>query len=96
MLPEEVWILERHHLLVITCPCPRPIDPHTYLTVPPSSGSLIFSSMTHGPILLLSSFIPTYAYCVRLMYFIIIIIIIIIIMIMIIIVRTSFGLDSKT
>ena len=59
MLLEDIWLLGRHHVFVVICPCPRLINPHTYLTVRSSSSSSASSSMAYDPILLLGSFIPT-------------------------------------
>ena len=57
--PEEVWIIGRQPLFIITCHCPCPFAPQAYLTIQPSSSYPTSSGMAHGPILLLGSFIST-------------------------------------
>ena len=47
-------------LFIITCPYPRPFTLQAYLSVQPSSGYATSSSIAHGPILLLGSFIPAF------------------------------------
>ena len=68
MFPEEVWILKKQPLFVITYPYPHPIALHAYLTVRLSSGYPTSSGMAHSPILLLGSFIPTNPYSNTLPY----------------------------
>ena len=69
--PDETQLLGNYHQFVIIFPCPRPIDPHTYLTVRPSLGSLISLGKAHGPTLLLGSFIPTHTFSLPYVRFVI-------------------------
>ena len=78
-LPKEDWILGRHHLFVILVLVLNPLS-HTLILLFDHPWAPLSSSVTHGPILLLGSFIPTtwisnppqafpFLKCVKCLYF---------------------------
>ena len=65
LLAEEGWLLERHHLLVVTCPLPQPNNLLAFTNTCLSSGFLTSSSVAHGPVFLSEPFIPTLTYAIQ-------------------------------